>query len=147
MAPEDWAEEVPEVVMVANSPGVTEMVQELHLEFDGVFSDELSSEPARVEPMRIKLIENAVLPPPCRVKKTGDVVAKFISESVEKLKKNGFIVRSESPVASRVVVVRAADRDWRFCIDLQAYGAECVPVAIDQNCVGKDCGSEVLCQD
>ena len=88
-------------------------------DFPVVFSGELSRIPAEVEPMTIQLVEDFRLPAPAKVKRQSAVIRKFIQENVNSLLMGGFIIPSISPVASRVVVVRAANRDWRFCVDLR----------------------------
>jgi hypothetical protein len=59
----------------------------------------------------------ANLPVASPPRRQSGAVRMFTEESVQKLLDAGFIVPSKSPTASLVVVVRAADKDWRFCVD------------------------------
>ncbi len=84
--------EVEEVVL--DVPVTAEMAMELKREIAVVLSGELSKEPAKVEPISVKLIKDAGLPPSCRVQRVSKVITKFSSDSLEQLLRDGFIVSS-----------------------------------------------------
>jgi hypothetical protein len=77
----------------------------------------LLKDPVKLEEMKIELKEGVVLPVSSPPRRQSGAVRKFIEESVQKLLAAGFIVPSKSATASPVVVVRAANKDWRLCVD------------------------------
>ena len=84
-----------------------------------VMSEVLPSEPAKLEPIKLKLKEGHQLPVSSPPYQQSQAVERFIEETVTKLLEQKFIVPSTSPVASPVVVVKDPNKDWRMCIDFR----------------------------
>jgi hypothetical protein len=97
-------------------------------EFPAVFNENLPMEPAKVPAFTIELQNPQVLPDSSPPRRQPPVLRKFIADTVDDLLKNGFIVPSQSPVASPVVVVRAPGRDPRMCIDYRVVNAATLPL-------------------
>ena len=131
LAPEDCIEDFydPFALIVASKGEGVKCVEmrELASEFPDVLSNSLPAVPAKVEPMKIMLKPDAVLPSTAAPRRQSAVVNKFIEESVSKYLEAGFIVPSNSHVASPVVVVRSTTREWRLCIDYRLLNAISVP--------------------
>jgi hypothetical protein len=70
--------------------------------------------------MRVILNQGVQLP---TSRRCSEVVRKFISDEVKKWLDDGIIVPSEASFASQAVVVKAAGKDWRLCIDFREINA------------------------
>jgi hypothetical protein len=119
IAPEEFHEDsYDSMALVAEEKSpISPELQSLIDEFPDVLSVELSKDPVKLEAMKIELKEGVVLPVSSPPRRQSGAVRKFIEESVQKLLAAGFIVPSKSATTSPVVVVRAANKDWRLCVD------------------------------
>jgi len=89
----------------------------LLLRYPEVFSTKFPSKGSVLKPMRIELVDEALVPRSAPPRRQSPVIQEFVSSTVKQLLELGFIRRSSSHVVSPVVVARAPNRDWRMCID------------------------------
>ena len=89
----------------------------LLIQYSSVFTAQFPVGGSLLPAMTVDLVDDEVLPTCPAPRRQSPTVQQFISKTVNHLLELGFVAPSTSPYVSPVVVARAPNRDWRFCID------------------------------
>ena len=108
----------------AAAAGATpDIIAQMHQTIDAfadVWRSQLGADPpARVQPMKIRLVDEAELPRRPAARRFSPLQQDFLHDHVAMLLRTGVATRSCSEVTSPIVLVRKPDKSWRLCVDLR----------------------------
>ena len=106
---------------VYGSPSLQAKLRKLLSEYNDVFSDKLSPEAARVQPMTLDVIEEKWMTKSNRLapRATSTSKQEEIGKQIGQMLEQGLIRPSKATAWSQVLMVPKPNNQWRFCVDFR----------------------------